>query len=542
MEHRSPHRPALRRLTALLLAGTAVGFTVQAAQSARAQSFWLTPTVLAGSLGLENAKTSEQLKALQQKTAPASQVRLFASVDPMWEWDAKISAPLSFGQSATEDAPVAFKLRAASFDFEPSVGAKVDRLAEGQFSSLVPTQTVGFDAALSNGRFVFSSDIAQPVDRSDRRDFRDTQLRGTDRSIRLDDTSRRHRFAAKVIDTEKLRLLVDGEFGQVSEEFASTMRELPTGRLVLPGQWSSLSSRLEFGSANVSVDYQDYVTREESIRRQGLRLGYASSELSLYSKEGMEFNLTQGGQWLKRTAFTGVNADVIVADVLPDAVAEAIDPIRPFLPTVINAGFERGDIIRAELLPGPRDKVSTGTIAMTWDHDYGQTTASFWERRVATDVIMPDGEDKIPLLRSRDRFVDISHKIRRGNWQFGAGLSLIETDDTVNNFERRAEREIAPHVSIAYAPENGPRVELRFGAADAQSQIIDDNVAARAKTRQLALSVDLSNFAQDELNKPDAKLKLEYRYDLSGSDRDPITQRERGGGHALLLTFAAPLN
>jgi hypothetical protein len=254
----------------------------------------------------------------------------------------------------------------------------------------------------------------------------------------------------------------------------------------------------------------------------------------------MEFNLTQGGQWLKRTNFTGITADVLVADVLPNAVADAIDPIRPFLPTSVSGGFERGDIVRAELLPGPRDRVDTANIAFTWDTNLGETTASFWERRIKTDVITPDGEEGIPLARSRDRFIDLSHKIRCGSWQFGAGLSLIETDDTISGV-RSAESEIAPHISVAYAPEGGPRVELRVGAADAQSQIIDDNVAARAKTRQLQLSVDLSSFAQEELNKPDAKLKLEYRYDLNGSFRD-ASGRERGGGHAVLVTFATPLN
>jgi hypothetical protein len=177
---------------------------------------------------------------------------------------------------------------------------------------------------------------------------------------------------------------------------------------------------------------------------------------------------------------------------------------------------------------------------MTWDTDFGETTASFWERRTDTDIVGAGRED-LPLSRSRDRFIDVAHKIRRGNWQFGAGLSLIETDDTIAG-NRTAESEIAPHVSVAYAPENGPRVELRLGAADAQSQIIDDNLAARSKTRQVQLSVDLSSFAQEELNKPDAKLKLEYRYDLNGSDRDPVSGRERGGGHALLLTFSTPLN
>ncbi len=521
------------------------------ASTARAeplQSFWLTPTVLANGLGVENAPATAQLKAWRVKAMAEQKVDLFVSPTDASEWSGSVpalsgfNAPLPFSDNAADPAPFSLKLRGATFGLEPSVNVKVARLADtANFSAGdVALQSGGFDAVLLDGRFTFSSDVVQTVDESDRRDFRDPQLREERRTVSLADTSHRQRFAAKLIDTQNLRLLVDGEIGRVSDDFARNVSELPTGQRVLSGSWANLSSSIEYRDARISVDYQDFVGREESLRREGLTFGYASSALKLYRKEGMEFNLTQGGQWLKRTSFAGISADVIVADILPDAVADAIDPIRPFLPTSINGGFEKGDIVRAELLPGPRDKISTANVAMTWDTKYGETTASVWERRINTDIVAV-GRDEIPIADSRDRFVDVSHKIRRGNWQFGAGLSLIETDDLIAG-ERRSEREIAPHLSVAYAPENGPRVELRVGAADAQSQIIDDNVAARAKTKQVQLSVDISSFAQEELNKPDAKLRLEYRYDLNGSDRDPVSGRERGGGHALLLTFSTPLN
>ncbi|MEQ1866407.1 MAG: hypothetical protein ABL996_17345 [Micropepsaceae bacterium] len=519
-----------------------------AARAEPLQSFWLTPTVLASGVGVENAPAVAQIKAWRAKSMTEQKVNLFVAPETTSEWSGPVpalagfNAPMPYSDSSADNVPVSLKLRAANFDLEPSVNVKVARLADtANFGAGdVAVQGAGFDAVLLNGRFTFSSDVVQTVDERDRRDFRDPQLREEPRTISLADTTHRQRFAAKLIDTQNLRLLVDGEIGQVSDEFARNVSEMPNGQRVLAGSWANLSSSIEYRDARVSVDYQDFVGRQESLRREGLTFGYASSALKIYRKEGMEFNLTQGGQWLKRTAFSGISADVIVADVLPDAVADAIDPIRPFLPTSISGGFEKGDIVRAELLPGPRDKISTANLAMTWDTRYGETTASVWERRINTDIVSI-GRDDIPLADSRDRFVDVSHKIRRGNWQFGAGLSLIETDDLIAG-ERRAEREIAPHVSVAYAPENGPRVELRFGAADAQSQIIDDNVAARAKTKQIQLSVDLSSFAQEELNKPDAKLRLEYRYDLNGSDRDPVSGRERGGGHALLLTFSTPLN
>ena len=450
------------------------------------------------------------------------------------------SLPLNKQVDEPDHAPVSVKLRTSSYEVEPSVNAKLLRLADAELDT-VGMQGTGFDASLFGGRVNFGSDFVQAVDTTDDRDFRDSQLRQSDRPMHLTNSSRRGRFAAKVIDSEHLRLLVDGEFGSTSEGFANSLREMPTGRLVLPGSWSAMSSSLEVGKTRLGVDYQDYVSREEMVQRKGLTLAYARSAMSLYRKEGMEFNLTQGGHWLKRTQFSGIEADFVVADLLPDAVADAIDPVRPFLPRTIEAGFERGDIIRAELIPGPRDRVSTATAALTWDTRLGETTASFWERRINTDIISPDGEESVELSTSRDRFIDVSHKVRRGNWQFGAGLSMIDTDDSHSGVHSR-DSQVAPHVSVAYAPAGGPKIELRLGAADAQSQIVDDDLAARAKTRQLQLSVDLSTFAQDELNKPDAKLKLEYRYDLSGSDKDPVSGRERGGGHAVLLTFSTPLN
>ena len=220
------------------------------------------------------------------------------------------------------------------------MNVKVGRLSEALSlrSGDVSVESAGFDATLFEGRLSISSNFAKTADENDTRDFRDPQLRERDQPIRLADTSRRTRFAAKVIDTHNLRLLVDGEFGETSEGFANSISELSTGRLILPGSWSTLSSQLEFGEAKVKVDYQDFLTREESLKRQGVTLGYASSELSIYRKEGMEFNLTQGGQWLKRTNYTGVTADILVADVIPSAVADAIDPASVWFEDMLRNG------------------------------------------------------------------------------------------------------------------------------------------------------------------------------------------------------------
>lgn len=540
-KHSPSHAATLRFSTLLLSCTSLVAFGSTTALADAARPYWVIQSVLSDP-GINSAASRNDTIATEHPALKPT-TDLNAYLQPGTDQQLSRLSSLEFSSDTLASGMMA-KFASDTVQLQPSVGTKVNRIAEGlDFAGGgLTAQTYSMDSQLLNGRVNFSTDVIDDSAGQDRRDFRDPQLRETPRDVRGQDLTRRHRFAAKLIDSGNLKLMVDGEFGHVSDQFATNFSELPTGQMVLPGSWSNVSSRLEFGGANVTVGYQDYETRNEARKREQVVLGFAKSELQIYRRQGSEFNLINGGQWLKRTSFSGITADLIVADVVPSAVADAIDPVRFILPTSVSGGFERGDVVRAEFTTGPRDKVTTANLAMTWDTRLGETTASFWQRKVTTDLITPGSEDGKKLSESSDRYVDISHSIRRGNWKFGAGLSMIETNDEVLG-ARNSDSQTAPHVSVAYEPEHGPKVELRFGAADAQSQIVDDNLAARAKTKQLQLSVDVSDYVRDELNRPDAKLKLEYRYDFSnGSDNAGNGLRERDGGHALLVTFSTPLN
>jgi hypothetical protein len=248
MEQHSPRRLGQNRLSTLLLAGSAICVT-GTVRAEPIQGYWLAPTVLASNLGIETSVAAQQVKALKKKIFAKDDVALFVAPEPNWKYLTPaldgFDEPVQFQDSDAPQAPFSFKLRSSSFDLEPAVNVKVDRLANGANFSTgnVAGESVGFDAQLFDGRLSFSTDIAKTDDIADTRDFRDPQLRDQDRSINLRDTSRRHRFSAKVIDTENLRLLVDGDFGETSEGFATSLNELPTGRLVLPGSWANLQPR-----------------------------------------------------------------------------------------------------------------------------------------------------------------------------------------------------------------------------------------------------------------------------------------------------------
>jgi hypothetical protein len=533
------------RLGTLLLAGASTLPFAETTKAEPVQPFWVIPAVLSDA-GLRPQAAADQKLSIYRPASPALvDLNLHSPARTETFWPQLQS--LTTTGVGTEPAPFTVGLTNRDVELQPAVSSRINRLARGlNFSGgAMPAQVLGVDANIMDGRFRFSSDVIDDGAFLDQRDFRDPQLRETPREFRPRDATRRHRVGAQLIDSGNLKLMVDGEFGQISESFADNFRAFRDGDLVLPGSWSTVSSRLEFGSANVTVGFKDYETRSEARKREQVTLGFNKSELQIYRRQGSEFNLINGGQWLKKTSFSGISADLIVADVLPDAVADTLDPVRHLLPTSINGGFERGDVVRSEFTVGPRDKVSTANVAMTWQTRYGDTTASFWERRISTDLITPGIEEGRKLSASADRYVDVSHSMRHGDWKLGAGLSLIQTNDEVLGVSNDGS-EYAPHVSVAYAPERGPKVELRFGAADAQSQLVDDNLAARAKTRQLQLSVDVSDYVRESLNRPEANLKLEYRYDFSNSggagSADPNGLKERDGGHALLVTFSTPLN
>jgi len=172
---------------------------------------------------------------------------------------------------------------------------------------------------------------------------------------------------------------------------------------------------------------------------------------------------------------------------------------------------------------------------LTWETRFGETTASYWQRRIRTDA------RDLRLETASDRVIDLAHSVKRGNWRFGAGVSFIESADETQT-TRSHETRVAPHVSFAYSSDDFPTVEVRIGAADARSIVGVDDIPASAKARQVQVSLDLSSFVQDQLGKPEARLKLEYRRQLDNSDTNQGGRFAHEGDQALLLTFSTPLN
>src|SRR5262245_7745700 len=193
MEHRLPWWKAPRGLRTLFLAGTAAVCATGSASAEPIQPFWLMPTTLANGLGIEKAAAAEQINTLKARVFAKQTVNLLSLSDENEKTPDTFDVPLPFSEQAAEEAPFSLKLRSGSFDLEPSVNVKVDRLAGGaNFSSgEVAAESVGFDATMFNGRFVVSSDFAKTIDETDTRDFRDPQLRESDRTLKLADTSRR---------------------------------------------------------------------------------------------------------------------------------------------------------------------------------------------------------------------------------------------------------------------------------------------------------------------------------------------------------------
>ena len=535
---------SFRRLTLLLLASSASSFALNAnAVAAPFNPAGLSPTALfpasdtATNTLLRSVTTSAPRPAftnLSLQAATGDGLDLKAPFADAGEPANQASSTLSFSTFGP-DAESSVTLRRAKLDLRPTLDASFERLSHGVNFGLPPSEAVnsGVDANLFAGRLQVSSDITVASD-----DVTPLGQRfGDDTRSNSVETAFRHSFAAKVVDRDSFRWSLAGQMGQVDPRFADFIFTQP-GAKSPAVRWSSMATRMDFGAASLSVGFNDVTRLDEVESNRSLTLGFNQSALSVYRRDASQYSLDQGGHWLRRTAVLGASADVIVADVLPNKVAEVLSPIVPFLPNTISASYEVGDALQPD---GP---VAVGTAAervrsmsadFTWETRFGETKASYWSREIRADA------DQVRLDTASDRVIDLAHSIKRGNWRFGGGVSFIESTDETPTTHSRQSR-IAPHVSFAYEAEDFPTIEVRVGAADATSIVGVEDIPASAKARQLQVSLDLSNFVQEQLNKPEAKLKLEYRRALESGDSNLGGRFAHQGDQALLLTFSTPLN
>ncbi len=532
-----------RRFTILVLAGASTLALNANTQAAPLDPAGLSPTVLfpvsdtgtAALFGLEARYAKPTFTNLQMPVGFAD--------PPDTDQKSMLSSNGQTGDDryglflSTSDniGPSSVTVHRSRLALRPTLDGTFDRLSQGIRFGLPPSDAFnsGVDADLFDGRVQISSDMTVASD-----PLKPLGLRpGEDlNSVGEIDTAFHHSFAAKVVDHDHFKWSLAGQMGQIDPRFADFIFTAP-GDKGPALQWSALSTRVDFGAASLSVGFND-VTREDQVERnRSLTLGFNRSALSVYRRDASQFSLEQGGHWLRRTGVTGVSADVIVADVLPSKLAEVLSPVTPFLPNMVSVNFEQGDTLQPDgpSTSTPIERVRSMAADLTWDTRFGQTTASVWERDIRADV------GDVRLETSTDRVIDLSHSVTRGNWRFGAGVAFIESgDDTPTSHSR--EKRIAPHISFAYSSEDFPTIEVRLGAADARTVVGVDDIPASAKARQLQVSLDLSNFVQEQLNKPQARLKLEYRRDLESSDNHLGGRFAHEGDQALLLTFSTPLN
>jgi hypothetical protein len=534
---------SFRRLAVFVLAGSASSLALNAgAAAAPFHPAGLSPAVL---FPVSDNTANSMIRAVA--TAPQPMFRNFALPAPKPEtldlksifgdtWQVSDSSTgLAF---SALDAPSgsSITMHRVKLDLRPNLEASFERLTQGVNFGLAPSDAVnsGIEAALFDGRVEVSSDITLATETVPAAGWRF----GDDaRSANEVEAAYQHSFSAKVVDRDRFKWSLAGQMGQVDPRFTDFVFTQP-GDKSPALRWSSMATRMDFGQASLSVGYDDVERADEVQSNRRLTLGFNQSALSVYRRNTSQFSLDQGGHWNRRTAVMGANADVIVADVLPDKVAEALAPAMPFMPNMISASFEEGDSFKPEGpdTPGtPRERVRSVSTALMWQSRLGETTASYWTRQIKTDV------DQLRLETVKDQVIDLAHSVRHGNWRFGGGVSFIEsTDETLTTRSRQTR--VAPHLSVAYEAADFATIELRVGAADANSIVGVDDMPASAKARQLQISLDLSNFVQDQLNRPEAKLKLEYRRELDTGDAKAGNRFAHEGDQALLLTFSTPLN
>ncbi|MFN9972154.1 MAG: hypothetical protein ACK58T_19920, partial [Phycisphaerae bacterium] len=257
MAQNSPTRSVPFRLGCWLMAGASGIALASAARATETVSpFWVLPAVLA------DAAKPQAPHALPASSLPGSSNASLANNGPDASAARRKLRPILTdpqGLRFADLTPFMSRLAAGTVELQPLLPAQIGRLAMGRgLAGLVAPRVSGTETEALGGRLRLATYFLDDEQGVEPRDFRTPDAREKPRDLRGRDSSRRPRLAAQLIDSGNLRLLVDGEMGQLSEGQSAALLPLANGRFVLPGSWSSVSSRLEYGQTNVTVGFQDY--------------------------------------------------------------------------------------------------------------------------------------------------------------------------------------------------------------------------------------------------------------------------------------------
>lgn len=357
--------------------------------------------------------------------------------------------------------------------------------------------------------------------------------RSRPRAAFRDGSARRIGLNLKLIDTTRLRCSVSGDFSDVSDEFYLGPAIADSAALALPGRRLALSSALHWNGARLSASNDQYrsrlgtfTARRISVSRNGISLGVKSSSGAARVGSG-------SSSIVGLATNRAMTLEIDVPAVFPSFLSSESLPAA-LLPRSVLLAWRDG--ASSTLTAGASEHFERRgfEINAAWDTPVGETSIGVWrDRRLGASARLGQRDERV---------VNVSHIVRRGDWRFG--LDAMIADHSSTRGSGLSDRTVAVGGSIAYEVANGPRLMIQLNDDRGRMATGDDSFITARRGHQLSATVDLTDYLRQRFDRPDLRLKIDYRRQLDRSTTaiggyQQLIDRWTDGhsGEGLLLSF-----
>lgn len=361
--------------------------------------------------------------------------------------------------------------------------------------------------------------------------------RSAPRAEILTGRAQRLRVDLKLADTTALRWAVAGEMSDVSDNFFLGQVDGEGAMLTLPGQRLALSSALRWQRLRLTAGHDDYRGRFGAFATTRVGIARNGTTLSLKSTAGTLGAADGAARFAARTATRSVTLEVDLASLAPALAMDARFPAM-LAPKHLLVSWRGGTSESAFATGTERFERSGIELYGTWETPAGETSLGYWrDRRVGAAAA---------LGRRDEQIVQLSHLIRAGDWRFG--IDAMVADSRSTRGAGLADRTVAIGGSVAYEVADGPRLMIQLSDDRGRMAADDHSFLTARRGQQVSASLDLTQMLRRRFDRPDLRLRIDYRKQLDRSTTEvsalqQLVDRWTDGrsGEGLLISFGMKL-
>lgn len=330
---------------------------------------------------------------------------------------------------------------------------------------------------------------------------------------------------ATLLDQPDVGWTLSADWSQIEAGFLSHDAARPVGHVAVAGEHLAVSTTFKADDTSGSVTFDRLSTERMARDLLRARFGIDGADVLLSEKSITRLHGLSTDDWREKSVTRAFGVDLMPELLMPEWHG-SLGPFSPAIPSLISVTRTSGGVVYPGALPA--DQIEGWEAVLSWSTGWGETTAFYWQESLGHRA------QAFGFTGSDDTIVDISHRVRIGDWQVGGGVSIasLSNRDAVLPY---TDESVSGTFSLAYAPDAGPQFKLALGRNASDYALEPEDYRESRRALSLTLSADLSPLIRGG-EKEGATLRLDYRAALETSAVGNAS--DDSGRHAFLATFA----